>query len=428
SPTIQGTNSPTFTWAPATALSCTDCPNPIASPVVTTTYTLTVTSPEGCMDSDTVTVEVSPYALPEVGLPIDTFMCRGATLQLIAQGGRDQFDYQWDESRPGLSCYQNCFNPIATPDVNTTYVVTVTGEGGCVSVDSVFVEVIGADANILGDDRTICEGGSVELQVLVGTNPSWTPPNFLSCTDCPNPIASPMDTTTYTVTVDYDRGCLISEDITINVQSSDLLDAGQDTSICPGTSINLMATYPSSGTSEWFANGASVASNTATPSVSPTGPTTYVIEVTEDLCTLTDSVNIDLLDAIEITGGTYDICEGDEVQVEVSGNATDFVWAPVEGLDNPNIQDPIAMPTTTTQYVVTGSSGSCIPDTAMVTVNVHNIVTPELPDYVKFGLGDEVRLNAEVEGGGNYEYLWTPPQGLSCLVCPKTVATPDSST
>jgi hypothetical protein len=50
----------TYSWAPATGLSCTDCCNPTATPAVTTTYTLTVTSPDGqCTATDEVIVTVN---------------------------------------------------------------------------------------------------------------------------------------------------------------------------------------------------------------------------------------------------------------------------------------------------------------------------------------------------------------------------------
>jgi large repetitive protein len=48
----------TYNWTPAGSLSCTECPNPIATPTVTTTYTVTYTSELGCTDTDQVTVTV----------------------------------------------------------------------------------------------------------------------------------------------------------------------------------------------------------------------------------------------------------------------------------------------------------------------------------------------------------------------------------
>jgi gliding motility-associated-like protein len=52
----QNVNS--YTWSPATDLSCADCPNPIASPEITTLYTVTVNQGSGCSAIDSVLVEV----------------------------------------------------------------------------------------------------------------------------------------------------------------------------------------------------------------------------------------------------------------------------------------------------------------------------------------------------------------------------------
>lgn len=47
-----------YTWFPANDLSCSDCPNPIASPEKTTWYTVTVNQGSGCSAIDSVLVEV----------------------------------------------------------------------------------------------------------------------------------------------------------------------------------------------------------------------------------------------------------------------------------------------------------------------------------------------------------------------------------
>ena len=48
----------TISWSPAVGLSCTDCPSPAAAPAVTTTYTATYTTADGCTLSDRVTIVV----------------------------------------------------------------------------------------------------------------------------------------------------------------------------------------------------------------------------------------------------------------------------------------------------------------------------------------------------------------------------------
>jgi len=55
---VQDTPLDIFTWIPPQGLSCTDCPEPLATPAEATTYTLTVEAPDGCTATDSLTVSV----------------------------------------------------------------------------------------------------------------------------------------------------------------------------------------------------------------------------------------------------------------------------------------------------------------------------------------------------------------------------------
>ena len=60
-----------YLWSPSTGLSCISCQNPIASPIVTTSYVVSSTT-NGCSDSDTVIVVVegsSPLIIPNIFTP-----------------------------------------------------------------------------------------------------------------------------------------------------------------------------------------------------------------------------------------------------------------------------------------------------------------------------------------------------------------------
>jgi gliding motility-associated-like protein len=63
----------TYLWTPATALSATNIPNPIANPLATTTYTLRITTAQGCTNTDDVTVTVVPYCVK----PMEAFTPNG---------------------------------------------------------------------------------------------------------------------------------------------------------------------------------------------------------------------------------------------------------------------------------------------------------------------------------------------------------------
>ncbi|MBC8146004.1 MAG: hypothetical protein H7X80_10490, partial [bacterium] len=65
--------------------------------------------------------------------------------------------------------------------------------------------------------RAICIGGNTVLSVTGGTRASWRPAGGLSCSDCSSPVAAPISTTTYTVTVMNQLGCEVSDTFALTV-------------------------------------------------------------------------------------------------------------------------------------------------------------------------------------------------------------------
>jgi gliding motility-associated-like protein len=57
---LNATGGIAYTWSPASGLSCSDCPDPIASPIVSTLYIVTGTDENGCTGTDTVYVTIFP--------------------------------------------------------------------------------------------------------------------------------------------------------------------------------------------------------------------------------------------------------------------------------------------------------------------------------------------------------------------------------
>ncbi|TAL58358.1 MAG: hypothetical protein EPN85_11785, partial [Bacteroidetes bacterium] len=69
SATLNGSGGTSFLWAPSTDMSCYTCQNPVASPMATTTYTLLVTSSNGCTAIDIITVTVTEIECNDPYLP-----------------------------------------------------------------------------------------------------------------------------------------------------------------------------------------------------------------------------------------------------------------------------------------------------------------------------------------------------------------------
>ncbi len=139
-----------YKWKPAAGLTSTISPNPIASPDSTTTYTVTVTYSGKACKAETDEVKITVHQLPyiEAGTVrhqprpndsttiVDTITI-GASVELIAIGG---LQYNWVP--PYRLDNVGIYNPNATPDTTTAYIVTGTDIYGCKNTDSVIIKVI----------------------------------------------------------------------------------------------------------------------------------------------------------------------------------------------------------------------------------------------------------------------------------------------
>jgi len=199
--TLSASGGSNFIWTPTAGLSCTTCPNPVASPTATTTYSVAVTGV--CVNgTGATTITVGP-AVPPTVTSVDASVCVGNSTTLSVNGGGGT--YTWTPSAT-LSC-SNCSNPVASPVTTTTYSVTVPMQNCVGGTGVVTVTVTQPPTPVKGNNPTICNTGSAELNVSGGSSYAWTPPTDLTCTLCPNPTASPSVTTVYYFTVSSGPNC-----------------------------------------------------------------------------------------------------------------------------------------------------------------------------------------------------------------------------
>ncbi len=183
---------------------------------------LTVETDEGCIVTKVIELEIEAccdeldleISLDEANDPI----CNGeenGSIALSATGGTPLYEYSLDgNSFIGLSS----FSMLAAGD----YEVFVRDIKGC--LDSIDVRLIDPPPLIVdaGEDVTIDLATQTDLQAVVSpfqaqVDYSWLPDTLLSCFDCPDPSAFPVNTTVYTVTVVDEDGCSDSDDVTIFV-------------------------------------------------------------------------------------------------------------------------------------------------------------------------------------------------------------------
>ena len=113
-----------YSWTPAIGLSCTTCDKPTATPLVTTTYTVSVTDKAGCVKKDAVKVTLDPITLAIGTVPDSCFGSNNGSATATPITGITPFSYLWTTSP--LQTSQTAKNLVAG-----TYSVTVTDNLGC---------------------------------------------------------------------------------------------------------------------------------------------------------------------------------------------------------------------------------------------------------------------------------------------------------
>ena len=158
-----------YSWSPTTGLSDPNIANPIASPGVSTTYTLTVTNSTGCSAEGTVNVSVDdtpPVVAITNNTGSTTLTCTQLEISVTASGADT---YTWDN---GLG---NSASPIITsPGV---YTVTGTGINGCESTAEIeVIQDTGVDLLLALAQPEICSGDVVDISMNSSnaTDFNWT--------------------------------------------------------------------------------------------------------------------------------------------------------------------------------------------------------------------------------------------------------------
>jgi gliding motility-associated-like protein len=207
-------------------------------------------SPDCRVFSDPLTITVNPYPqVPDIG---SQSACEGSTLSIQVVGG---VAYEWHG--PGITPVNKNQNPLVfeniTPAIQGNYSVDVTSAGGCTSSNTFPVTVNLKPVITVSNTETICKGNSVTISASApgATSYSWSPAAGLSDPTSKNPIASPTDTTTYTVTVRNANDCSDTKTITVNVLGNPLANTGADKKIFEGQSVMLTGTAKNANVFNW---------------------------------------------------------------------------------------------------------------------------------------------------------------------------------
>lgn len=212
---LQASGGVAYEWLPANDLNNTTIANPVASPAQTSSYSVKVTDDIGCKNTENITITViQPVQVVVTG---DNELCQGEATNLKASGAEV---YKWINNITGLNDI-NIPNPVAMPGASTTYTVTGADRYSCFSDTTAIAIMVRPSPSVnAGQDVQSWQSEPVQLQATGSSdiiNWKWTPADYLNCTDCANPLSTPLTTKSYAITVNNQYGCAATDTIVVKV-------------------------------------------------------------------------------------------------------------------------------------------------------------------------------------------------------------------
>jgi hypothetical protein len=268
-------SSMVYDWTPTTGLSDPTALNPLAAPGTTTTYTLNVTTPDGCAATDQVTVTVDPFVFqagPDYSIacgdsvqigPVDTVSVR------MTANGHTYYASGFFYDSGGASgnyaaadAFTYTINPIGASSVTLTFLSRAGDSGdGLVIYDGFGTSgpiLMSAAMNALPLTPITAPSGVMTIRIYndadatagtgfeaywtsdayTGLDFSWSPTTGLSNPTVLRPMAAPTVPTTYTLTVSTPSGCSSVSSATVTPLTY-TIDVGPDANFVCGDSVQL---------------------------------------------------------------------------------------------------------------------------------------------------------------------------------------------
>lgn len=282
---LFATGGVSYLWSPATFLDDPTSPTPISTPDNSISYTVTVTTSNGCVLTETVDIDVY-FTPPSPNIPDSVFLCQGASLNLQVSGADT---YVWTP------------HPTISPVVGPSVTISPTSEmyyycdfiNACgVERDSVFASII--EPNIsAGNDTIICPGQIAILWAKGGLGYSWSPANSLNNAFTSQVIAAPTSPTMYYVTGVDEYGCTDTDSVFVDLFPLAFIQAVPDVYAFLGDNIQLGATSSTPGMYVWSPSEYLSCVVCTDPIANPDQNYTYEVTYTDaNGCTSADTVNI----------------------------------------------------------------------------------------------------------------------------------------
>jgi gliding motility-associated-like protein len=394
-------------------------------------HTISITDGSGCITTTPVNATIATGTGFTATSTVSNVSCSGGNdgsiIVTIGTAGTAPYTYLLNGTVApgGTTATSATFSGLAA---STNNYVVITDNAGCTfRIDNINITQPPVLAATAATQAAKCNGaadGQITFTATGGTTPyeyslnstTWQPGNTFT-------VAAGG----YTVYVRDAKGCIFSV-ANVTVTQPNVLNATVSAvtpATCAGGADGTIQVAATGGTAPYqyaIGSGTLQSSNTLNAAQG-----TYTINVRDaNGCTFQiTGVTVGLNDNLTYTPmvDPAPICEGQQVQLSITSNATQFAWTPTNKLSSANVSDPVANPTTTTTYSVTMTLGVCT-RTDDVVVTVWPAPVPNAGADGEICFGQDFQLN----GSGGATYTWTPSDYLSSATDPNPrVVHPDKT-
>ncbi|HEY4800128.1 MAG TPA: hypothetical protein VII99_13695, partial [Bacteroidia bacterium] len=440
-----GGNAPfSYSWTPSSSLNNPSVPNPVASPIATTTYVVTAVA-NGCTANDTVVIRV-PHMYSFSLSPSADSICTGQSVQLVTtihnacgvhsstcastnsvtvgtaatsssagnitvfvganNSSRFQYLYQASELNSagmvGSTTITQLGLNIAAIAGNNVY-QNFTVNMGCTSLNSLSTNFTSGLQTVFNTKPLVIYTGLNFL--TLDNNYDWDGVSNIVVEICFNNASSGgPNSTIYYSTTTFNSGLYYSSNTPACTNATGATVTTRPNTYfkyCAGSGLSTLA-Y------NWTPSYGLSSTSLANPIATPSAITTYTVIAKDTVtgCIFSDSSKITTspVFAVASTDGVVN-CTTSGVQLYATPSPSgiySYSWSPATSLSSTTIANPIASPSATTIYTVTitSSLGCKVSDTVQVKVNIPNLYSVDvIPNLDTICSGSSILLNTIIQKG-----------------------------
>jgi Secretion system C-terminal sorting domain len=380
----------TYTWSNGSTGATTQI-----CPTANTTYTVSASTPNGVVATQSVTVTVKAAPVPV--MTGSSAICAGQIAQIgvgSAAGGTFS-NYLWSNQATTQII-------TVTPTVTTTYTATVTNADGCTASATRIVTVNAAPTPVFTQIGSLCNG-AVALIVDGGLTYAW------SVVGASGNTASVNAAGVYTVTVTNANGCTATKTITVAACTPSAVVFTGNTVVCPDSCTTITASVPNNTSVLTYTWSNNLGAGATKLICLPTPPTTgvYSVTATNSAGTIVASGSVTVTPAqvaqATITG-TTNLCLGSTTTLSANPNVAGFTYRWNNGVTTRNLS---VMPTTNTIYTCTVTNTSGCISTASVSVTLNSAPTFTVAESGSLCSPNGMTLTATAGAGTTNTYAWS---------------------